>query len=317
MGGIQKLGNTVESNHDSFLHYVSQHHTHFHSEDNSLAAEKVVAITNQAAQSAKHQVQSIDVSTHAVENITSGMQQITQNSQIVAASTVDASRVCSEGSLSIDIAKQQMASIQQSVFELSSIIQVLNEHSKDIGQFVQVITSIASQTNLLALNAAIEAARSGENGLGFTVVAEEIRKLSKQSAISGAQISELVATIQDKVDSILQSVNMSTKEVSEGIKIVDSAKQSFEQIETAVTTVTQQIHAVSAQVKNIALDTGELSSSGMDGVLKVANSTSADMHAVSDTSTYQLLSMIVITSSAHALTKMAEKLQQSIDKFKI
>lgn len=285
-------------------------------EDNNLAAEKVVSITKRAAESAEHQVRSIEGSTQAVESITNGMQHIAQNSQMASASTVEAGEVCSSGSRSIDMAKQQMVSIQQSVSELSSFIQILNEHSKDIGQVVQVIRYIASQTNLLALNAAIEAARSGENGRGFAVVAEEIRKLAEQSSMSGAQISELVATIQDKVDSILQSVETSTKEVSEGIKTVDSAKQSFRQIEASVMTVIEQIQEVSAQVEHIAVGTGELSV-GMDGVSNVANSASNNMRAVSATSTQQLLSMKEITSSAHALTHMAEKLQQSIDRFKI
>jgi methyl-accepting chemotaxis protein len=116
-----------------------------------------------------------------------------------------------------------MRLIHDTVQDLSKVIRGLGERSKEIGEIVAVITKISSQTNLLALNAAIEAARAGEHGRGFAVVADEVRKLAEQSAQSAQQISELITHIQKETLNAVQSMDQATKEVQSGLDVVDSA----------------------------------------------------------------------------------------------
>lgn len=153
---------------------------------------------------------------------------------------------------------QQMKSINENVTELSSVFQGLSEHSAKISQINDVITAIADQTNLLALNADIEAARAGDHGKGFAVVASEVRKLAEGSSNSAHQIKDLVSLIQSETARTLQSMTTTTKEVKEGLAVVEQAGTSFMQINEAVQQIVDQIKQIGSAIHNLAKDTLEV-----------------------------------------------------------
>ena len=107
-------------------------------------------------------------------------------------------------------------------------ISALGEKSKEIGNIVDTINQISEQTNLLALNAAIEAARAGEAGRGFAVVADEVRKLAEESGNATQQISNLIKSIRDEIDGAVKSMSENTAQVEEGSKGVSEAVKAFE-----------------------------------------------------------------------------------------
>lgn len=178
------------------------------------------------------------------------------------------------------------------------------------------ITGIAEQTNLLALNAAIEAARAGEHGRGFAVVADEVRKLSEQSAESSKEISQLVSMIQSETIKVVQFMEEMTREVDAGIGYVNNAGESFAQIEGSINEVTAQIQGVSSAVNQLAVGAKQVEQS-MQFISGVSEETASGVQEVSASTEEQTATMEEISSSAAMLSKMAEELQTMINRFKL
>ncbi|MBR2142479.1 methyl-accepting chemotaxis protein, partial [Anaerovibrio sp.] len=130
----------------------------------------------------------------------------------------------------VDGAVEQMRLIQEAVMQSATVITELGEESDRIGKIVDTISSIAGQTNLLALNAAIEAARAGEHGRGFAVVADEVRKLAEQSSESAGEIAGLITSIQDKSQRAVTVMNEGVSRVEMGTKVVQASGSSFNEI---------------------------------------------------------------------------------------
>ncbi len=284
-------------------------------EQSSHATEQIAATMYQVASSVEKQVQSIEETYQTVNEMSIGVQQIAESSQSVSTAAVETSEKAVEGEKAIKTAGQQMKSINETVKGLSEVIIGLGERSREIGQITGVITGIADQTNLLALNAAIEAARAGENGRGFAVVADEVRKLAEQSAHSAKEISELLAATQGETNKAIKSMEYASKAVIEGIGIVDTAGNSFTQIQYSIEDVTAQIQEVSSATQQMAEGAAQIVES-MQFVTQVAEESSSSAQKVSASTEEQLASTEEISASAGYLAKMAEDLQQLIKKFK-
>jgi len=282
----------------------------------SKATEQIADTIQEVAVATDQGVESANESTQKAEDISNGSQQIAVNAQIVTAKAMDASAKAVEGGKSAKTAVEQMNSINHTVHGLSEVVHGLGVRSTEISQIVEVITSIAAQTNLLALNAAIEAARAGEHGRGFAVVADEVRKLAEQSASSAQQISQLITLIQDETDRAVQSMEMTTREVGAGIGVINVAGESFTQIESSVNEVTEQIQEVSAAVQQMAAHAQQMVQL-MKVVSEVSENVASGTQEVTAATEEQLAAMEEITSSSISLSKMASELQGVVGKFKI
>ncbi|MDP6071916.1 MAG: methyl-accepting chemotaxis protein [SAR202 cluster bacterium] len=142
-----------------------------------------------------------------------------------------------------------MAKISNAVDVAAAQISELGTQSEEIGKIVAVIDDIAAQTNLLALNAAIEAARAGEQGRGFAVVADEVRGLAERVTQATNEIAALIEAIQKGVNQSVNAVDEGTKQVSEGVAQAEHARDSLKDILSAVGDVADQIGQISASAQ--------------------------------------------------------------------
>ncbi|MGA9227259.1 MAG: methyl-accepting chemotaxis protein [Mesobacillus sp.] len=286
------------------------------SEQNNHATEQVANSIQEVASGTENQRNMVHQSTEVVKEMSDSIDKIMRNAQEVADTAKDANIVVAEGEQSIQKSVHQMKNINETVADLGKVIHTLGTRSNEISQIVDVISEIAGQTNLLALNAAIEAARAGEHGKGFAVVADEVRKLAEQSAKSTESIRQLIASIQADTNTAVVSMDKGTEEVEKGIEIVDLAGASFRQIQEFVDNVSAQIHEVSASMEEM----GQGAKQVVEYVSRIEEITAgvnAESQEVSAATEEQLASMQEIAASAASLSYMAEELQESVRKFKI
>lgn len=285
-------------------------------EQTGKATEQIAHTVQGVALGAQHQVDSVNSSIDIMNGMAAGIKQIAANTANVSDSAGHTLVLADGGNGSIKGAVEQMESLHLSIQSLNMVVGGLGARAQEIGTIVEVITNIAGQTNLLALNAAIEAARAGEQGKGFAVVADEVRKLAEQSSRSAMQITDLVKAIQSETMEAVETMKRSTVQVDEGIGKVKDSGEVFSKILAAVHEVTGQIQEVSAASRQMSAGVIEVVAS-VEQISGLAESAAAGTQEASAATEEQLASMEEISSSASALARMSEELQELIGKFKV
>jgi methyl-accepting chemotaxis protein len=268
------------------------------------------------ASGSDNQVQSAMESARAMEEMTRGILHIAEKSAEVSETSGATLQEAEQGNVAIHEVVSQMESISGSVNHTASVIKQLGDRSKQIGQFLEVITNISSQTNLLALNAAIEAARAGEHGKGFAVVANEVRKLAEQSKQAADQIAELIVSIQGGTSEAVDAMEKGTSEVAVGLVKVNQAGEAFNRILKAAQHVAVQIEDVSAASQQMSASSQQVTAS-VEEISRIAKLSSEGTQEIASSSEEQLAQVEEITNSSHRLSRMALQLQELIAKFKI
>jgi methyl-accepting chemotaxis protein len=301
-----------------------------HAEQVAASAEELNASSEQTSQAAKQiaetvqgvvlgtdkQVQGVEEGSREVQEMAAGIRQISSRAERVTAAAVDTSELATNGNRTIQEAVARMNGMSETIDHLSRLVRGLGERSRQIGQIVDAITDIAGQTNLLALNAAIEAARAGEHGRGFAVVADEVRKLAEQASASAGQITQLVGTIQSEIEEAVVSMQRGTEEVAAGMAGVSEAGEAFARIRAAVLDVTGQIQEVSAASRSLTASTEKVAQA-MREIAGVTETTAARTLDVSAATEEQLASMEEIHASAASLAGLAEELEKLMGRFKV
>jgi methyl-accepting chemotaxis protein len=285
-------------------------------EQSTKASELITESVQQVASGAEKASESLNESAKSLEEVTLGVQNIAETTSSIAESGTVATERAKEGGKLVAETAKQMELIGQSVNFSSDILQLLEERSKEIGSITVVINGIADQTNLLALNAAIEAARAGEHGKGFAVVADEVRKLAEQSRQSSSQITELVKIIQSDMEDSNNSIAKVKTDVQEGLVLVGKTEESFNEILSSMQNISSQIDGIAATSEQMSASSQEVTAT-MVGVNHITQEASEQTQTVAASTEEQLASMEEISASATALSKMAESLQDSMSKFKI
>jgi methyl-accepting chemotaxis protein len=285
-------------------------------EQSAQAANQVAISITEVAQGTNNQIQAVEQTMAVVEQISAAIEQTAATSNEVAAMAVETTEAVKGGQQAVNKAVLQMGNVGKGSAALQVTVDKLAESSKQIGQIVSVISGIAAQTNLLALNAAIEAARAGEAGRGFAVVADEVRKLAEQSATAAKEITDLVTDNTNNIDSAVTVMNSSTENIKVGIEVVTGAGQAFEDI-------AQQIHVMAEQVKEISAATQEVAVGSqriveaMENIEETSKDSAAQAETVSAATEEQSASMEEIASSSQGMARLAADMQQAVSAFKI
>lgn len=285
-------------------------------EETSKASQQIAVTIQEVAAGAGTQAEKAEDTAATMEKMSTNVQQMTANTEHVSEAAFDTANKVRSGNAAILSTEQQMLSIQENVNRLSGVIQGLGDRSSEIEKITDLITNIAKQTNLLALNAAIEAARAGEHGRGFAVVADEVRKLAEESSHSAIQISRLISTIQTETAAAVQSMEQTIDEVASGLVLVSTAGDAFEQIETSVGIVTAEINQVVSAIQELTAGTDQIARA-ISQVAEVAEQNASGTQNISAATEEQLASMEEISASAQSLSRTAHDLQQLISKFNI
>lgn len=340
-GDFSKQENNIKSNDelgrlaialDNMRDEVAQvlNKVKYSAENLNSAVEHMSVTTNQSAQVSNQIAMSItDVAESSMKELDAvnstneeidkfksnvdNMSDVVQNAVEKGRKTSD---VAADGGVKLKKAIEQIQRIEAATARSTKVVDSLGEQSMEIGKIVKTISEIAEQTNLLALNAAIEAARAGEAGRGFAVVADEVRKLAISSQEAAMDISNIITEIQSNTKLAVQEIESGNKEVVAGTKSIESTEEAFGSI-------ISMVQDVSAQLENIAKVVSEMANSGnviaknISTVRESSKKNAEEAENVSAASEEQSAAVNGLSAASSKLADLAAELSRNVDKFKL
>lgn len=286
----------------------------------SIEAERAItqisSTANEFAQGSQRQTEEVGKTAEIIRNLAEAAKTVSQKALNSSSLGGEMANAAQTGSISAENAINKINEIKRVTADTSNAVVSLGEKSGQIGQIVDVITDIAGQTNLLALNAAIEAARAGEAGRGFAVVADEVRKLAEQSQEAAKQITQIIAEIQSQTGQAIEAMEAGTSRVNEGVEVVEAAGSVLNGILVKVQNSVQLIEEIAASAKQQVTATGQaVDSVGQIAVIAQQSSANAQHTAAATEET--TASMEEIAGAAQSLAEVAGELQTAVSRFRI
>ncbi|MBK3497218.1 methyl-accepting chemotaxis protein [Viridibacillus sp. YIM B01967] len=307
LSNIQTASHQVASNSEELAQSASEVKTG--SEQIALTMQEIAEGTESQASNASDLATAMDSFAQSVKEANHEGEKISDHSSNVQ-------NLTNEGSRLMAASTEQMEKIDEIVLASVQKVENLAEQSLEISKLVSVITNIADQTNLLALNAAIEAARAGEQGKGFAVVADEVRKLAEQVTLSVTDIAGIVQKIQQETSNVTTSLRSGYEEVIQGTEQIASTGQTFHKISDAVGNMVDNINVISTNLSGISQKTLQINNS-IDDIASVSEQSAAGVEETTATVQQTTSSMEEISNSSNHLAELAEELNLQVQKFKL
>jgi len=310
----------------------------------ALSVEQMSRAIDGVAQGAQEQASATNRASEITNQLSIVINQVAGNAAAVVRESEQAATAASEGSKTVTDTLDGMVRIQEKVGLSAAKVEEMGKRSSEIGAITSMIEDIASQTNLLALNAAIEAARAGEAGKGFAVVADEVRKLAERSSTSAREINELVKGIQETVDEAVSAMDEGAREVEIGLGTAekaglalsaidqvskrlkneaDAAASAAEEMTASANELVAAVDSVSAVVEQNTASTEEMAASSgevsmaIENIASVSEENSAAVEEVSASTEEMAAQMSEVNQSATALANLAKDLNDVVGRFKI
>lgn len=268
----------------------------------AAASEQTSAITVQSTQAIREQKSQVTQAATATTEMSSTSQGVMQSSSDALAEIKHADSEAERVKGISNTNKQTILQLSQEVEQASKVINKLHQDSASIGSILDVIRGIAEQTNLLALNAAIEAARAGEQGRGFAVVADEVRSLASKTQSSTQEIQAMIQVLQSGAHAAVEAMNKGRRQAENCVAQTEVAAEALDSITHAV----HMAHDMSEQISHAAREQNQVSheiSKLLESIVNIAEETASGAEQTSD--------------SSHEVARLAEELRQSVDQFKV
>jgi methyl-accepting chemotaxis protein len=301
------------------------------------AVDELEAAIQQVKASSEVQKQSAAEAEEGMKQAAQAVEEVARSAQQMSSSAQQAAAIAQTGGQAVQETIQTMGRIQDQTRVSAQRVQELDKLGQQIGAIVETIEQIAEQTNLLALNAAIEAARAGEHGRGFAVVADEVRKLAEQAAASTKEISELIANVRHGVEQAVQAMESTSAEVERGFSRSSEANEALAQIVQAAQVVANEVEGVTAIAQQMSASVQQVLAS-VSSVRAAAEENAAAVrtmgaHAQQVAGTISTVASVSqeaaasaqeisasaqqVTAASQELSAMALQLQQLVQQFRL
>lgn len=285
----------------------------------SQASEMVHQVAQNASEmnaGAEKQTCTINNLQEIVDNMRATMHELHASAKQMGEVAKVSLEKAADGKEKVDFSIEQIKNIASQSQESAQVVDNLGKRSKEIETIVDAISDIAAQTNLLALNAAIEAARAGEQGRGFAVVADEVRKLAEQSQESAKNISELIQTILDDTTSAIESMKLGTASVEKGSDSVAATGEAFAAIEEQVGSLNQNIQKSIDYIESVNTASHKIYDA-METLQEISKISADEVQSVSAATEEESATIQEISESGQQLADLAQEMHNEVQKFQV